>query len=171
MNDGKKPSKGAPKHPDCNLDSSDKITKQKRKRKNNSKYEDSKIRDSELPAAKRSKSDRTPVHDKKVNVFVSVASNKQLKSTFKRVKKAGFSERCTNLAEKFDVLEKQVLEQLKKTKVENEGETPIQKKKKNGNKHVKTNELMIENSEFDASGEKPKFTIKMVEHVKKASFF
>jgi hypothetical protein len=77
---------------------------------------------------------------------------------------------CTNLAEKFGVLEKQVLEQLKTPKVENKGETPIQKKKKNGKKHVKTNELMIENSEFDASGEQLKFTIKIVKHVKKASF-
>ena len=142
---------------------------QKRKRKNNSKYEDSKIVDSDLPASKRSKYDGTPVHDERENVFVSVSSNK-LKSTFKRVQKAGFNEMCTNLVEKCGVLEKQISEQLKIPKVENEGVIPIQKKKNNVNKHEKTDELMIENSEFDASGEKLKFTIKMVKHVKKASF-
>ena len=174
MHVGKKPSQAVSKYSDSNLDTSDKLiqvspplTTQKRKRKNNSKYEDSKICDSDLPAAKRSKYDGTSVQEEKDNVFVSVASNKQLKSTFKRVKKARFSEMCTNLVEKCGVLEKQVLEQLKTPKVENEGGTPIQK---NGNKHVKTNELVIENSEFDASGEQLKFTIKMVKHVKKASF-
>ena len=174
---GNRPSKPVPKYSDNNFNTTDKLiqvspplTTQKRKRKNNSKYEDSKICDSDLPAAKRSKYDGTSVQEEKDNVFVSVASNKQLKYTFKKVKKAGFSEICTNLAETFDVLEKQVLEQLKKPIVENEGETPIQKKKKNVNKHVETNELVIENSEFDASGEQLKFTIKMVKHVKKASF-
>ena len=177
MHVGKKPSQAVSKYSDSNLDTSDKLiqissplTTQKRKRKNNSKYEDSKMCDSDLPAAKRSKYDRTPVHEEKDNVFVSVASGEQLKSTFKRVKKARFTEMCTNLVEKCGVLEKQVLEQLKTPKVENEGETPIQKKKKTVNKHVKTNELVIENSEFDASGEQVKFTIKMVKHVKKASF-